>query len=126
MADGEFIGTEYLAVSLQQVQANFARLGLLDDRVKFLKGWFSDTLNDAPIGPISILRLDGDYYSLTMDALDALYDRVSDGGFVIVDDYNAFLSCKEAITDFCSTRNLRPDLRKIDDTAVYWRREPAA
>src|SRR4029079_10466490 len=29
-----------LAVSLEQVQANFARYELLDDQVKFLKGWF--------------------------------------------------------------------------------------
>ncbi len=123
MVDVNYVGTEYLAVSLQQVQSNFARFGLLDERVKFLKGWFSDTLKDAPIGPISILRLDGDYYSSTMDALDALYDRLSDRGYVIVDDYNAFVSCKAAITDFCNKRGLSPNLHKIDNTAVYWRRE---
>src|SRR5262249_42248392 len=37
----------YLAVSLEQVQANFERYGLLDEQVCFLKGWFRDTLPQA-------------------------------------------------------------------------------
>ena len=37
-----------------------------------------------------MLRLDGDMYESTMDALTALYDKVSAGGFVIIDDYGCF------------------------------------
>jgi hypothetical protein len=51
---------EQLRVSLQQVRQNFARFGLLDDQVQFLKGWFSDTLPKAPIQRLAIVRLDGD------------------------------------------------------------------
>ena len=76
-------------ISVEEVQENFRRYGLLDDRVEFLKGWFADTLGDAPIEQIAVLRLDGDMYSSTMDALEPLYDKVSPGGFVIVDDYGA-------------------------------------
>ncbi len=123
LADPELIGTEYLAVSLEQVKANFDRFQMLDDRVRFVKGWFADTLQDAPIGPVAILRLDGDYYSSTMDALEALYNRVSVGGYVIIDDYNAFESCKAAVTDFAKSRNFTPNLVPIDDIAVFWRRE---
>ncbi len=123
MADPELKGTTYLEQSLEQVKSNFARFDLLDDRVKFVKGWFSESLPTAPIGKISILRLDGDYYSSTMDALKALYSKVSVGGYIIVDDYNAFASCKAAITDFCKVENISPELHKIDDIAVYWRRE---
>lgn len=59
----------------------------MDERVRFVEGWFNETLPQAPIGRIAVLRLDGDYYESTMTPLRALYDRVSPGGFVIVDDY---------------------------------------
>jgi glycosyltransferase involved in cell wall biosynthesis len=76
-----------LAVSLEDVQANFDAFGLLDHQVRFLKGWFADTLAPAPIQQIAVLRADGDLYSSTTDILEALYERVVPGGFVVIDDY---------------------------------------
>src|SRR5262245_31896942 len=78
-----------LAVSLQQVRANFGRYGLLDDQVRFLPGWFKDTLPSAPIEKLAVARLDGDMYESTMDALEALYPKLEPGGFLIMDDYGA-------------------------------------
>src|SRR3989338_3875658 len=69
-----------LAVSLEEVKQNFQKYGLLDDQVVFLKGWFSDTLHRAPIERISVARLDGDMYGSTIEALNALFPKVSDGG----------------------------------------------
>jgi O-methyltransferase len=60
-------------------------------RIKLLKGWFKDTLPSAPIEKIAFLRLDGDIYASTRDAIESLYDRVSIGGFIYVDDYGSFL-----------------------------------
>ena len=74
-------------MSEEEVRANFERYGLLDDQVRFLPGWFKDTLPDAPIDRIAVLRLDGDLYESTIQALDALYPRLSPGGFCIIDDY---------------------------------------
>jgi O-methyltransferase len=71
----------YIAVPLEDVQELFARYGLLDDQVKFLKGWFRDTLPSAPIGQLALMRLDGDLYESTMDALMSLYDKLAPGGF---------------------------------------------
>ena len=71
-----------LAVPETEVRANFQRYGLLDDQVCFLPGWFKDTLHDAPIDRIAVLRLDGDLYESTIQALDALYPRLSPGGFL--------------------------------------------
>jgi O-methyltransferase len=122
MADPALKGTTYLEASLEDVKSNFERFDLLSDRVKFVKGWFSESLPGAPIGKIAILRLDGDYYSSTMDALNALYERVSPGGFIIIDDYYAFASCKSAVTDFCKKQKINPELHEIDNNAVYWRR----
>ena len=44
----------YLALSLESVQENFKHYGFLDDRVRFLKGWFKDTLPTAPITKLSV------------------------------------------------------------------------
>jgi O-methyltransferase len=110
-----------LAVGVETVRQNFARFNLLDDRVRFLVGWFADTLPDAPIERLAILRLDGDMYESTMDAL-TMYDKVSPGGYVIVDDYNAIPACKKAITDFRRDRRIDAPLVPIDYSAVYWRK----
>lgn len=111
-----------LNVSMAEVQENFRRYGLLDDRVVFLKGWFRDTLPGAPIERLALLRLDGDMYGSTIDALRALYGKVSAGGFVIVDDYHCFNACKQAVTDFCRDQNIVPKIEEIDGMGVYWRK----
>ena len=115
-----------LAISLENVQASFKRLGLLDDRVKFLKGWFRDTLPNAPIERLAILRLDGDMYESTMDGLRALYPRVSPGGYVIIDDYFCLSNCKKAVNDYREENgitipiiDIEPDMEKKN--GAYWR-----
>ena len=111
-----------LAVSLETVKENFAKYGLLDERVRFLKGWFKDTLPTAPIETIAILRLDGDHYSSTMDALNALYKKVSPGGFVIVDDYKIPEdTCRRAVDDFRAAHGVTDPLVDVDGFAAYWR-----
>ncbi len=110
-----------LAVSLDQVKDNFKKFDLLDDQVRFLKGWFCDTLASAPIEKLSILRLDGDMYESTMDALNALYHKVSKGGYVIVDDYNCWPHCKQAVDDFRQEHRVTDAIVKIDDAAVFWK-----
>ncbi|SAL05619.1 Mycinamicin III 3''-O-methyltransferase [Caballeronia arationis] len=110
-----------LAVPLEQVQENFKAYGLLDDQVRFLKGWFSDTLPNAPVEKLSILRLDGDMYSSTIQTLDALYSKVSVGGFVIVDDY-ILEGCRKAVDDFRRDHKIDDKLEEIDGAAVFWRK----
>jgi O-methyltransferase len=111
-----------LAVPLDDVQELFLRYGLLDEKVKFLKGWFKDTLPTAPIKQLAILRLDGDLYESTMDTLVPLYDKVERGGFVIVDDYESCPPCKRAISDFRSQHGISDPLQTIDEHSVYWRK----
>ena len=116
---------DVLAVPLESVREIFERYGLLDERVAFLQGWFRDTLPDAPIEQLAILRLDGDMYESTMDVLRSLYGRVSDGGFVIVDDYGAYPACRKAVHDFRDEHGISDTIREIDWTGVYWRKGEA-
>ncbi|MGF7234717.1 MAG: TylF/MycF/NovP-related O-methyltransferase, partial [Frankia sp.] len=89
-----------LAVPLAEVQRTFQRFGLLDDQVRFLPGWFADTLPTAPIDSLAVIRLDGDMYSSTIEALTALYPKLQAGGFCIVDDYGAVDGCRRAVEDY--------------------------
>ncbi|MEO0995020.1 MAG: TylF/MycF/NovP-related O-methyltransferase, partial [Pseudomonadota bacterium] len=112
-----------LAISRADVEEHFRLYGLLDDQVQFLEGWFKDTLPGAPIESLAVLRLDGDMYESTMDGLAALYDKVSKGGFVIVDDFGAVPACADAVRDFLAARNETVAFTEIDWTGVYWRKE---
>jgi hypothetical protein len=112
---------KFLAVSLEQVKANFAKYGLLDGQVKFLKGWFKDTLPQAPVGQLALIRLDGDMYESTMDGLKNLYPKLAVGGYLIVDDY-VLKGCREAVHDFRSAQGIHDEIIDIDGTGAYWRR----
>ena len=104
------------------MKPNFRKYGFLDDRVRFLQGWFSDTLPGAPIDSLAVLRADGDMYVSTMDILVPLYPKVSDGGFVIIDDYGAVPACRRAVDDFRSANSITDPMIEIDWTGVYWRK----
>jgi len=113
-------GCEYLRVTLEDVKANFERFGLFDERVKFLKGWFQDTLPNAPIDRLAVLRIDCDLYESTMDVLSSLYARVSKGGYVIIDDYYSWPPCHQAVDDFRRNLSVSSKLEEIDGRGVFW------
>jgi hypothetical protein len=114
---------EVLAVPLEQVMENFRRYGLLDDQVRFLKGWFRDTLPTAPVKRLAVLRLDGDLYESTMDALVHLYPKLEVGGYVIIDDYNDILACRQAVSDYRISQRITGKIVQVDWTGVYWKKE---
>ena len=111
-----------LAVSLEEVKSNFERYGLLDSQVRFLKGWFKDTLPSAPIQTLSVVRLDGDMYESTTDAISVLYPKLSVGGYLIVDDYGSVDACKAAIEDYRKANCISETIHQIDNDGVLWRR----
>jgi O-methyltransferase len=110
-----------LAIPVEEVQANFRKYDLLDSQVRFLVGWFRDTLPTAPIDKISVLRLDGDMYESTIDALTNLYPKLSPGGYAIIDDY-AIPGCQAAVEDFRAKHQINEPLVRIDHYAKYWQR----
>jgi len=119
-AGSEFHQYSDLAVSADAVRENFRRLGLLDEQVVFLEGLFRDTLPSAPIGKLAILRLDGDMYESTMDGLNALYHKVSEGGSIIVDDYYLIQAQRAAIDEFRAKHGIYEPIIQIDNFGGYW------
>jgi O-methyltransferase len=112
-----------MAVSLEAVRNNFARYGLLDEHVVFLKGFFSETLPTAPVRQLSILRVDADLYESTMDVLRNLYSTLSVGGYAIFDDYQNLPDCRRAIDDFRRNHGITEEICGIDKRAVYWQKQ---
>ena len=108
-----------LAVGLDQVKDNFKRYDLLDKNVIFIKGYFEHSLKNTDIKQLALLRLDGDMYSSTIQVLTQLYDKVSPGGYIIIDDY-ALPGCRKAVDKFRKKRNIRSKLKIVDHTGRYW------
>jgi O-methyltransferase len=111
-----------LAVPLDRVRANFERYGLLDEQVRFLQGWFCDTLPAAPIKRLALMRLDGDMYESTMDALRALYPKLAAGGYCIIDDYYTHSGARQAVNEYRQENGIREPLEPIDWASAFWRR----
>ncbi|MBV8370712.1 MAG: TylF/MycF family methyltransferase [Candidatus Eremiobacteraeota bacterium] len=111
-----------LAVPRDVVQANFEALGLFDESVRFVEGWFSETLTTIDADAFALLRLDGDLYESTLQTLEALYPKLSPGGFAIVDDYGAVPACAAAVHAYRERHGVHEPIETIDWTGVYWRK----
>lgn len=113
--------TGYIAVSEEYAKTIAHKLGT---KPHIIKGWFSDTLprHKEEIGPIALLRLDGDTYSSTMEALTILYDSVVKGGIVVVDDYYDFGGCREALYNFFNERGIAPALERYPFGRAYFKK----
>lgn len=112
----------WLACDLATVRSNFARYDMLDANVEFLPGWLEETLPAAPIGPLALVHLDVDLYSATSDCLDLLYDKVSPGGFVMIDDYGLLACCRDAVDAFRARRRIEEPIQWVDGSGIFWRK----
>lgn len=113
---GDLLATE------EDCRQTFGLIGLDMSDVRLVPGLFQDTLKNvkSEIGEISVLRLDGDWYDSTMCCLQELYDQVTVGGWVIIDDYGHWEGCKKAVDEFLKMRNISPTFKQTDYTEVCW------
>lgn len=113
---------EQIGVSAKEVRANLRRYGLLDDQVRLVKGWFSESLPRLRGRTWAVIRLDGDYYESTRDALENLYPGLSVGGYAIIDDYG-LEPCRKAVDDYRAEHGVTEPVERIDWVGAYWQRE---
>ena len=91
-----------------------------------VKGWFDQSLPSLRLEqPIALLRLDGDWYDSTMACLQSLYDQVSPGGLIIIDDYYTWDGCSRAVHDFLSRRSSEDRIHNYG-TVCYIEKQSAA
>lgn len=113
---------DHLRIPVEYAQSVFRKYGLLDAQVRFLKGWFAETLSAAPIEKLALMRLDGDWYESTRDALDALYPRLSPGGWVIIDDYGLPFDCRRAVDEYRAAHGITEPILQVNEQAVCWQK----
>jgi O-methyltransferase len=109
--------------SFEEVQAKAKELGLTA-HTELVKGWFSDTLPAVArrVGPIAILHIDSDWYSSVRACLDHLYEQVSEGGYVVLNDYFTWDGCAIAAHEFLSSRRLPDRIEAIPGIAACMRK----
>jgi O-methyltransferase len=120
---GELVSVMQCVAGLSDVQNFiFNQLNLSKTRMDFHKGWFQDTVPNLGKQPekIALLRLDGDWYESTKVCLEHLYDRVPEGGIIVLDDYFCWEGCKKATDDFRNERGITSEIIRIDRESVYW------
>lgn len=109
--------------SVNEVQTNFDRFCLLDDKITFLEGDVADTLDKVDVPKLSLLHLDVDLYEPTRKCLDELYNKLSPGGFVIIDDYGVeFFNCREAVDEFRSENGINEPVQMLSNYIACWRK----
>lgn len=113
---------DQLRVSRGEVENAFRAYDLLDQQVAFVEGWFKDTLPGISTDRFALIRLDGDMYESTIQALEALYWKLSPGGIAIIDDYGAIPGCRRAVEDFREANRIGAPIRPIDWTGIWWRK----
>lgn len=123
--DAHMEKVHFPVATLETVQGYFARFGC-DRGVRFVPGFFEDTLDGLRGRRWSLVRLDADTYKATRLALEALYPGLAPGGYLILDDYFHPLlpeSCRKAVDDFRDQYAITEPIEQIDWTGARWRRE---
>ncbi len=91
---------DWVFASIEEVTKNFKKFGLLDDRVRFIKGDVTKTLKRGVPDQIALLRLDTDFYDSTLIALQVLYPLLITGGVLILDDYGHWDGARKAVDEY--------------------------
>ncbi len=121
------------SAGLETFMHNLREVNAWDEsRIVISKGWFNETCAKSPVKQISFLRLDGDMFVSTWDAINALYDRVVQGGYIYVDDYGSFNGCNYAIDKFRKERGISAPIHYVPEDlpvkknrfeAIWWRKD---
>jgi hypothetical protein len=122
LADEAYRFSDYLGVPRPEVERNLERYGVLDDRIEFVEGLFEQTMPRLAGRRWSVIRLDGDLYESIMPPLEHLYEGLTPGGYVVVDDYVNIPQVRRAVTEFREREQLVEPLRAIDECGIYWRK----
>jgi O-methyltransferase len=108
---GQFVGSE------KQTRRILSRLHIPTDRFQIVRGWFNETLPQAPVGQIALLHVDCDFYDPVLLTLKTFYPAVAPGGFLVFNDYGSFLGCRQAVDEFFEAES--SNLIQIDSDAYY-------
>jgi hypothetical protein len=111
--------SDWCNVSVEDVKENLSKLGLSLERAHFVKGDVLATLLEPTNLPrqIALLRLDTDWYESTKIELEVLYELITPGGVLIIDDFGYWGGSRKAVEEFFQDSPQKPLLFPIDHDA---------
>jgi O-methyltransferase len=107
-------GRNWCAASLEDVKENLSSTGYPESRLEYVKGRVEDTLPNAPVDKIALLRLDTDWYESTRAELIHLYPRLVQHGVVLFDDYGHWEGSREAVDEYLAEKKIHLLLQRTD------------
>ena len=112
-----------LTADVANIHGIINTVGYPIERVRVIEGWFQETIPVVKneLGTIALLRMDGDLYDSYKIPLEALYDQVAEGGFIIFDDW-MLKGCRQAVLEFFETLPVKPFIHKADYSVRYIRK----
>lgn len=106
--------------SVPDVQAVFNKMQIAEERLTIKKGWFSETFKQETPETIAFLHVDADWYDSVLLVLETFYDKVNEGGVIVLDDFGHWEGCREAFYDFCHRKGIRPLLERFENDQAFW------
>jgi len=102
------------------VRNNFSSFGLEVDgsRILLVKGHFNDTLPAYDDAVIALAHIDCDWYEPVLYCLEYAWPRLSQGGFIVVDDYNDWHGCRKATDEFLLSHPSAEVTRKLPHAVI--------
>lgn len=97
---------EWCYAPLNVVKTVMSKIPYPQENINYVVGDVCETL-PHDTGPISILRLDTDFYESTKCELEYLFPLVSPGGVVIFDDYGPWAGCKKAVDEYLPNAEIK-------------------
>lgn len=94
--------------------------GVADAAFTIRPGWFANTFAQPLPERVAAIHIDCDWYESVALTLRTFYDRVVDGGFVILDDFGHWEGAREAFYDFIAERRLKPLVERFGHSQLFW------
>lgn len=88
----------------QKVIAAFAEAGypIEQHQVRLVKGLYEDSLQIDQ--PVALAHIDCDWYDSVMVCLERIVPHLVQGGILVIDDYDSWSGCRQAVDDFFRER----------------------
>ncbi len=103
--------------AVETVRSYLKTTGYPMENMHFVAGDVLETIPKTLPGAIAILRLDTDWYKSTLHELVHLYDLISPGGVMIIDDYGWCRGARQATDEFFATRDFTPLMQRLNQGA---------
>jgi O-methyltransferase len=99
---------------LDDVKEGMAETGYPSEKIFYHQGRVEETIPDQAPDQIALLRLDTDWYESTRHELSHLYNRLSPGGILIIDDYLYWEGSRRATDEWLAGTGITMFLVPLD------------